>query len=269
MEAYSFRRHFLEGVRAAVPIMLGYIAVSIAYAIMAKQAGFSPVETMSMSAIVYAGASQMMAIGMIIHDADFMAIIVATFIVNFRNFIMSACVMERAHQANLLTRLVCAHGVADETFVIFTTSPKEKCTGAYMLGLFGTAFVTWLGGSFAGALASNFLPQLLAVSCGMALHAMFVSLIVPHLRGNARLAGLVLITALLNTIFGQFMASSWALVLSALLAAGAGVFFVDLPEEEEVLEEAFEEVLLEGKQEDQRCAINGQEEEGKEGSDEA
>ena len=51
------------------------------------------------------------------------------------------------------------------------------------------------------------------------------------MRGNARLALLVLLTALMNWALGTVMAASWALIVSTLLGALVGVFFVDTGEE--------------------------------------
>ena len=55
---------YLLGMCAAVPIILGFVPVGIAYAIMARQAGFTVSQTCGMSLAVFAGASQMMAVGM-------------------------------------------------------------------------------------------------------------------------------------------------------------------------------------------------------------
>ena len=58
------RTEYLAGLKAAVPVIFGFIPVGIAYAIMARQAGFDIFETCFMSIAVFAGASQMMAVGM-------------------------------------------------------------------------------------------------------------------------------------------------------------------------------------------------------------
>ncbi|MFQ9704060.1 MAG: AzlC family ABC transporter permease [Enterocloster clostridioformis] len=57
---------YLSGMHAAIPVILGFVPVGIAYAIMARQAGFSVLQTCGMSLAVFAGASQMMAVGMYI-----------------------------------------------------------------------------------------------------------------------------------------------------------------------------------------------------------
>ena len=60
----SKRDEYLAGARAGIPVLLGFIPVGIAYAIMVRQAGFDIFETCFMSVAVFAGASQMVAVGM-------------------------------------------------------------------------------------------------------------------------------------------------------------------------------------------------------------
>ena len=73
-------KSFLGGLKTSVPVMMGFIPVAIAFAIMATSAGLDGFESVAMSVMVYAGASQMMAVGMIAEGAGYLAIVVATFI---------------------------------------------------------------------------------------------------------------------------------------------------------------------------------------------
>ena len=79
-ETKSKMQQYAAGLKAGVPVILGFVPVGIAYAIMAQQAGFSVFETIFMSAAVFAGASQMMAVGMYVQGAGAVAMILATFI---------------------------------------------------------------------------------------------------------------------------------------------------------------------------------------------
>ena len=67
------RTEYLAGLKSAVPVIFGFIPVGIAYAIMARQAGFDIFETCFMSVAVFAGASQMMAVGMYAQGAGLAA----------------------------------------------------------------------------------------------------------------------------------------------------------------------------------------------------
>lgn len=233
----SRKKEFLYGLRAALPVIFGFIPVGIAYAIMARQAGFSVWETCSMSLAVYAGAAQMMAVGMYEQGASIIAMIVATFILNLRHVIMSTCVANKMEKASFLQKLVAGFGVTDESFAIFTSEKKEKGSIFYFFGLILVAYSSWNVGTLIGALASNILPEILTASLGVALYAMFIGLLVPNLTNNWRLGLLVVLTAVVNSILSLFIDQSWSLIISTLLCAAVGVFFVDLKEEKREVED--------------------------------
>ena len=233
METANSRQQFLRGMKAGIPVILGFIPVGIAYAVMARQAGFSVLHTCIMSVTVFAGASQMMAAGMYAQGAGIIAMIVATFIINLRHLIMSTCIMNRMREKNTLKKFIAGFGVTDEAFAIFTTEKEENCTLPFFAGLTIVTYLSWNVGTLIGAAASNFLPEILSASLGIALYAMFIGLLMPNLRGNLKLGLLVLLTAVVNSVLSQFIASSWALIISTLLCAFVGVFFVDLKEDEE------------------------------------
>ena len=227
------RTEYLAGLKAAVPVIFGFIPVGIAYAIMARQAGFDIFETCFMSVAVFAGASQMMAVGMYAQGAGLAAIILATFLLNLRHVIMSTCVMNKMHPAPKPAKITAAFGVTDESFAIFSTEKQERCTLPFFLGLVTVTYLSWNLGTLIGAVTSDFLPAILTASFGIALYAMFIGLLFPGLSGNGRLCLLVLLTAVCNTLLCLVIPQSWALIVSTLLCAFAGVFFVDLGGENE------------------------------------
>jgi len=227
------KAQFLRGLKAAVPVILGFIPIGIAYAIIARQAGLSVVQTTFMSAAVLAGAAQMMAAGMVAQGSSIITIVIATFILNLRHLIMSTCVMNRMKPCSVWLRMLASFGVTDESFAVFTTESDENSGIMFFLGLFLGTYIAWIGGSFIGSVFSSILPEIVSASLGIALYAMFIGLLLPGLRGNSRLLLLAIITAGLNSIFCLFMASSWALIAATLLGAFIGVFFVELEEESE------------------------------------
>ena len=158
------KRQYLLGLKAGVPVMLGFIPVGIAYALMARQGGFSVLQTCLMSLSVFAGASQMMAAGMYGQGAGMAAIILTTFILNLRHIIMSICVAERMEKASLPARFVAAFGVTDESFAIFTTVKKENCTLWFFLGIITVTYSSWNVGTLIGAVFSDLLPAVLTVA---------------------------------------------------------------------------------------------------------
>lgn len=231
------KQQFLRGMRAGIPVILGFVPVGIAYAVMARQAGFSSLQTCLMSLSVFAGASQMMATGMYAQGASIFAMILATFILNLRHLIMSTCVINRMRTGGVGIRLLAAFGITDESFAIFTTEKEENCTVMFLLGLILVNYSSWNAGTLLGTIVSDFLPEILTASLGISLYAMFLGLLMPNLTDNYKLGVLVIFTAVCNTILNQFMASSWALIIATLFCAFIGVFFVDLDTENSLKED--------------------------------
>ncbi len=217
--------------RAGIPVLLGFIPVGIAYAIMARGAGLSVLETTFMSLAVFAGASQMMAVGMYAKGASVIAMIIATLIINLRHIIMSTCVINKIRGERLALKLLAAFGVTDESFAVFTAEKDNSYGIWYFFGLISVTYSSWVFASFLGAVFSSFLPDIISASFGIALYALFLGLLVPSLKGNLRLALLIVFTAILNTILSIRLDYSWSLVISTLLSAFLGVFFVDLKED--------------------------------------
>ena len=225
-------KDFLYGLQMSIPVMLGFVPVAIAFAIMAGSSGLHPGESIAMSLMVYAGASQMMAVGMIGEGAGYLAIVVATLIMNFRHFIMSTCVFERMKpldgekKTSLPMRLLCSFGVTDESFALFTTTKREKCNSMYFLGIFLGPYFAWVMGTVIGTLLGAVLPEMVSDSLGIALYAMFIALLVPNVKSNVRLLFVVVITAFINFLMQYLLDPSWALIVSTLVGAAIGMFIV-------------------------------------------
>ncbi len=221
-------QQYLAGFKEGLAVLFGFIPVGIAYAIVARQAGLTPIETVLMSATGFAGASQMMVAGMYAQGASVAAAIVATFILNLRHLIMSTCVFDRMKNAPLKLKLVAAFGITDESFAMFTTQGEKHSNVYFFLGLITATYSSWVVGTVIGVVASAFLPDMLSASMGIALYAMFLALLTPGVKQNLRLVILVALTAVLNALLSKIIAPSWSLIISTIACAMLGTFFVDL-----------------------------------------
>lgn len=220
------RQLFLLGVRHGIPVVLGYIPVGIAYAVSALQAGFSPFETILMSLTVYSGAGQVLGVGMTAQGAGLAAIFIGTFLINFRYFIMSACVFNRMPTLKLPLKIWSSFYITDETFAIFTTAPQERAKFSYIIGIILFTYFSWTAGAVIGVVASSVFPDWVAAGLGIALYALFIALVIPSCKTDHRIAVLVIMTAIFNCLLSMFIESSWAIVSSTLLWAAIGAFLI-------------------------------------------
>ena len=226
------KEQYLLGVKTALPVILGILPVAVAFAVLSERSGLTMLETILMSTLVFAGASQIMAVSMLVAGAGILPIVLATFILNFRHVIMGTCVMNRMLATPMWKRAILCFGVTDESFAIFTTTEETNNTPYYFAGVISVTYSTWVLGTIAGCAASQFLPVLVSRSLGIALFAMFIGLVIPNVRKNTELGFLVLLTAFLNVIFNCFLPSSWAVICATLTGAFLGTFFVKEHQEE-------------------------------------
>jgi len=131
-----------QGFQSSLPIALGYIPVAITFGVLAMQAGMSLLEVTLMSALVYAGASQFMGANMIAVQASAIEIIVATFVLNFRHFIMSFSFANTIRETvPSRGRFFLSLGLTDETFAV-AAMENEKAHEKYSKYFYGTVFIT-------------------------------------------------------------------------------------------------------------------------------
>ncbi|WP_295600712.1 AzlC family ABC transporter permease [uncultured Methanobrevibacter sp.] len=220
----SRKDKFIDGCKKGIPITFGYVPMGIGYAAIAIKAGMTPLETISMSFLVYAGAGQIIAASMVLSGATAMAIILTNFVVNLRYFVMSTCVLNQVEESNTPLNILAAHVTVDESFAMFSLS-EDSSIWIY-LGIAITAWLSWCLGAWIGVVILDILPVIVANSFNISLYALFVAILVPAIKESRQIALLVLVTAVLNIVLGQFL-GNWSLIVSTLLGAGIGMYIVD------------------------------------------
>ena len=168
---------FISGIKAGVPIAIGYMPIALTFGLIAKTTGLTLLDAVAMSAFVYAGASQFMALQMIAAGTGAIEIIVATFIVNIRHFLMSASINERTTERSPFKKAAMAFGITDETFSVASLN-RENVDAAFMGGLIMMSYGSWVLFSGLGYAVGASLPVVLQKSMGIALYAMFIGLVV-------------------------------------------------------------------------------------------
>lgn len=223
---------FVKGLQGGIPIAVGYLPIAITFGLLAKSSGIPDYASILMSFMVFAGASQFVAVNLIAIGINPWEIVMTTFMLNLRHFLMSASLSQRIDPAVSRTHLsVLAFGLTDETFSVASLRKESVLSAGYIMGLNLLAFSSWVGGTWAGIFLATGLADALKASMGIALYAMFIALLVPAIRESkpALLAALLAISIhsiLYWTPLGTHMSSGWKIILSTIVAAlFASIFF--------------------------------------------
>ncbi|WP_164885227.1 AzlC family ABC transporter permease [Geovibrio thiophilus] len=167
----------------ALPIAAGYFPVAVSFGLTAVSAGLDGWLAVLMSLIVFAGASQFVGAGMFGMGVGGWEIVLTTFVLNFRHFLMSSSLSRRLPEATTKSQsALAAFGVTDETFAVASMSGEEKLTPSYLYGLNFTAYSAWASGTFVGVMAGSILSDTLKQSLTFGLYALFIGLLVPELK---------------------------------------------------------------------------------------
>ncbi|MFC0268674.1 AzlC family ABC transporter permease [Kushneria aurantia] len=216
-----------SGLRDTLPLLGGYLPVAISFGVIASRAGFSPLEVGLISALIYAGASQFLFVGMAAAGAPLWLTVVMTLVINLRHLAYAPNLAEWLPRSRSWPWLM--HGLTDQVFAL-AHARLPQLESERRLGWFAAAsllaWLVWIGGSLLGALAGEWLTArwpLLDRVMPFALPALFLVLVAPRftsLRWSAALtvstvAGLVL------TLTGP---ADFAIVLAA--ACGMLCFYL-------------------------------------------
>lgn len=220
---------FKRGLKQGIPIMLAYFPIAITFGVIASQAGLSITELTSMSALVYGGAAQFMVINMLILHTGALEIVLATFVINFRHFVMSLSFAHRQKQTPFKWKVGLLLGLTDETFAVTSVeneTPKQKYGHLFYFGLFLISYLSWVVGSFIGGFVGDVIPASISQSFGIALYAMFIALLIPSVKTNVRYGVIALLAMVFNFGLSQFLQEGWSIVLATLLASLFGFLFM-------------------------------------------
>jgi 4-azaleucine resistance transporter AzlC len=222
------------GLNNGIPIALGYLPVAVTFGILGSQAGLSAAAVTGMSAWVYAGASQFLAVKMIASGVGFFEIILATLILNFRHFLMST-VLSRKIEVPKAGAAVLSYWVTDETFVVASVHARPE--GLTALGFFVmavTAYLAWLSGTFIGGMFAKAIPVRIVDGMGIGLYALFIALLVPSARKHWQYALVAAASALTAWGLSRILpglSQGWALIAATLGISALGTLLPDVGDE--------------------------------------
>ena len=233
-EKNLFIRRIKEGCISGLPIIIGYFPVAMAFGLLAKNINISFTDSCFFSIFVFAGASQFMALDLIKAGISMWDIILATFLLNLRHFMMSASLSVRIKEMKKAFLPFIAFGITDETFSV-SSMKKENPDAPFLLGLHGVSYFSWVAGTITGYLVGSFLPTSVQSSLGIGLYALFAALLVPEIKKSSEIQILSATAAIvyITISYLKLLPSGWSLIATIILASAAGVLFIKEKEEVE------------------------------------
>jgi len=138
----SRRRLVMDG----LGVVASAIGFGLVYGLSAREAGFSLIEAVAMSVLVFAGAAQFAAVGAVAQGVGWPAIVLLTAFLNARHLLYSAALAPWVARTGRPTRAVMAYLLTDEAFALsiahFRRIGRFDLRG-YWYAAIVTTFIPW------------------------------------------------------------------------------------------------------------------------------
>jgi len=218
---------FLAGCRDEAPLQLGVVPFGMLYGIGAIQAGMPVWLAQLASAVVFAGAAQLVIVQMLAVGAGALPIGLTSGLLNLRHMLYSMSIAEHVRHLPRRWRLLLAYLLTDEAYAVailryqVTPPPQDgpDLRHWYFLGCGFTLWLTWQLSTAAGLLFGASVP--VSWEIDFAVPLTFIALLALLMKEHAGRAAAV-VAALAVLVFAA-LPYKLGMVVAILLGLVAGV----------------------------------------------
>lgn len=218
------RSLFVAGVRDSLPLLTGIVPFSIIVGITGVEFGLTAVQISVMSALAYAGSSQLAAIFLMGDNTTILIVVLTAVLINVRFAIYSASMVPKFQSLSWLKKAVYSFLLVDTIYALSMSRFRGQKAGRfhwYYLGGGLALWISWSLGTIIGAGMGIGLPESFPVE--LVLPLVFIALLFPVLEGRPSAAtavvagGVATVAAPLDYNFGLLLGVGCGLVVGVSL----------------------------------------------------
>lgn len=228
--------NFIRGLKAGIPIGMGYLSVSFTFGIMAVSYGFSWWQAVLISMTNLTSAGQFAGIGIMLAPGRYIEMLITQLTINIRYSFMSISLSQKVDgRFKGISRWILGFGTTDEIFAVSIT--EEKVTRSFYGGLIVIPYIGWTMGTLIGAVLGNILPHRLISALGLAIYGMFVAIVIPEMKKAKAVVYVVLLSLIISSMFYYLpllnkVSGGLAISICAIVSAAVGAFLFPVSGEE-------------------------------------
>ena len=227
----SNRQWYARGLKAGVPIGLGYLAVAFTLGIAAKNAGLTAFQATLTSFLINASAGEFVGFTLIGAGASYLEVAIMELVANARYLLMSFSLSQKlSPKTGIGHRMLIGWYVTDEVFGVSISAPGYL-NPFYTYGAISLACPGWAVGTCLGVIVGNILPASLVSALSVGLYGMFIAIFVPPSKTSKVIGGLVLVSMALSfafnriPVFDGISSGVKTIILTVAISAAAALLF--------------------------------------------
>ncbi|CAM4134976.1 AzlC family ABC transporter permease [Vibrio agarivorans] len=213
-------RSLMQGTVAMMPLSLAVVPWGFLAGSFAIDSGLTALEGQAMSAILFAGAAQLVAMGMIKTGASVMTMVVTIFFITSRHFLYSLSMRSHIAHLPLRWRVILGFLLTDELFALCGHHKPNSFDRWYALGAGFSFYLIWNFATFVGIIVGAQIPDLQDYGLEFAIAATFIAIVVPNIKSWPVL--LAALSGLVSSVVLAFLGVDSGLVIASLIGMSVG-----------------------------------------------
>lgn len=214
----------LRGARGMLAILPGVMAFALVYGFLAGQKGMTALEIGLSSALVFAGASQFLALELWGDPLPFLSLVAGVFIINLRHALMGPALLPWLAPLSPLRAYGSLYFMVDESWGLSVADLRAGGRdAAFLLGSGLALWLVWVSCSVLGRLAGDVSYLVEDWGLDYLTTAFFVALLAAFWRGRHDLLPWT-IAAAVAVSTRMLLPGTWYIVLGALAGSLAGAW---------------------------------------------
>ncbi len=214
----------LRGARGMLAILPGVMAFALVYGFLAGQKGMTALEIGLSSALVFAGASQFLALELWGDPLPFLSLVAGVFIINLRHALMGPALLPWLAPLSPLRAYGSLYFMVDESWGLSVADLRAGGRdAAFLLGSGLALWLVWVSCSILGRLAGDVSYLVEDWGLDYLTTAFFVALLAAFWRGRHDLLPWT-IAAAVAVSTRMLLPGTWYIVLGALAGSLAGAW---------------------------------------------
>ncbi|MBF2050639.1 MAG: AzlC family ABC transporter permease [Elainella sp. C42_A2020_010] len=218
------RSEFWAGCRAIIPLVVGAIPFGIIFGTLAASSGLSHAGAMAMSAFVFAGSSQFIALGLLSAGTALPLIILTTFVVNLRHLLYAVSLVPYVRDLPQVWKLPIGFWLTDEAFAVAIARYHQPDPSPYKhwfyLGAAFFMYANWQLCTWVGLTVGQWIPNAAAWGLDFAMSVTFIGMIIPYLINHSMFAA-VLVAGLVS-LLAHGLPHQLGLIVAAIAGIATG-----------------------------------------------
>ncbi|CCO61048.1 putative branched-chain amino acid permease (azaleucine resistance) [Vibrio nigripulchritudo] len=211
---------FIQGTIKMLPLSIAVVPWGILAGSFAIDSGLTPMEGQAFSLILFAGAAQLVAMGMIKAGTTLGALVVTIFFITSRHFLYSVAMRDKISPLPGRWRVVLGFLLTDELFAFCGSQTPKQFKPWYAFGAGLSFYLIWNVATFAGIVAGSTIPNLNELGLEFAVAATFIGIVVPTVKNRPVLVSVFV--ALVLSVYFAWQQVEGGLVIASVIAMISG-----------------------------------------------